>query len=191
MASVIARSRCAEERERGERARDHQTVNGEKIFISVTSAECTEVSMSLNGIPSHHLKTATRQTRAILRRGRGADVLHRAYKWSSIFQATQPQLPPDLFICWKFTTRSTTTKCSSAGLLTAPSSFAMQSALPLAKETLLPLRQFVPSPWLCPMPLFHCSIGGNCAQASALALLGGACGQPRLRGIRNIFRALF
>ena len=43
MASVLARIRCAEERERGERAPDHQTVNGEKLFMSVTSAECTEV----------------------------------------------------------------------------------------------------------------------------------------------------
>jgi hypothetical protein len=43
MASVNARIRCAEERERGERARDHQTVNREKLFMSVTSAECTEV----------------------------------------------------------------------------------------------------------------------------------------------------
>ncbi len=43
MASVIARIWCAEERERGERAPDHQTVNGEKLFMSVTSAECTEV----------------------------------------------------------------------------------------------------------------------------------------------------
>ena len=43
MASVIVRIRCAEERERGERAHDHQAVNGEKLFMSVTSAECTEV----------------------------------------------------------------------------------------------------------------------------------------------------
>ncbi len=43
MASVIARIRCAEERERGERVPDNQTVNGEKPFMSVTSAECTEV----------------------------------------------------------------------------------------------------------------------------------------------------
>jgi hypothetical protein len=43
MPSLIARIRCAEERERGERAKDHQTVNGEKLFMSVTSAECTEV----------------------------------------------------------------------------------------------------------------------------------------------------
>jgi hypothetical protein len=144
-----------------------------------------------NGIQSHQLQTAPRPTMAILRCGRGAEVLHRAYKWSSLLQVTKPRLPPDLFICWKFTARSTTRKSSSAGLLTAPSSFAMLSALPLAKETLLHLTRFVPSPWLCPMPLFHRSIGGNCAQASALAPLGGVCGQPRLRGISYIFSALF
>ena len=43
MASVLARIRCAEERELGERARDHQTVHGEKLYMSVTSAECTEI----------------------------------------------------------------------------------------------------------------------------------------------------
>ncbi len=43
MASVLARIRSAEERERGERSRDHQNVNGERLFMSVTSAECTEV----------------------------------------------------------------------------------------------------------------------------------------------------
>jgi hypothetical protein len=139
--------------------------------------------MPLNGVPSHHLQMAPRPTRAILRRGRGAEVMHGAYKWSLILQATKPRLPPDLCICGKFTARSTTTKCSSAGLLTAPSSIAMQSALPLAKETLLHLRLFVPSPRLCSMPLFHRSIGGNCAQASALAPLGCVCGRPRLRGI--------
>ncbi len=143
-----------------------------------------------NGIPSHHLQTAPRPTMAmILRRGRGAEILHRAYKWSSPLQATKPRLPPELFICGKFTARSTTTKSSSAGLLTAPSSFAMLSSLPLAKETLQHLTP--PSPWLCPMPLFHRSIGGNCAQASALAPLGGVCGWPRLRGIRYFFSALF
>jgi hypothetical protein len=149
MASVIARIRCAEELQRGERARDHQTVNGEKLFMSVTSAECTEV---LNGIPSHHFQTAPRPTMAILRRGRGAEILHRTYKWSSILQATKPRLPPDLFICGKFTARSTTTKCSSASLLTAPSTFAMQRALPLAKETLLHLMRFVPSPGYAQCP---------------------------------------
>ncbi len=43
MTLVIARIRCAKERERGECAPDHQTVNGEKLFMSMTSAECTEI----------------------------------------------------------------------------------------------------------------------------------------------------
>ncbi len=43
MALVIARIRCTEERERGECAQDHQSVNGEKLFMSVTSTECMEV----------------------------------------------------------------------------------------------------------------------------------------------------
>ncbi len=42
-ASVIARIRLAEERELGERARDHQSVNGEKLFRASSSAEFTEV----------------------------------------------------------------------------------------------------------------------------------------------------
>jgi hypothetical protein len=140
-----------------------------------------------NRIPSHHLQTAPRPTLAIYRRGRGAEVLHCAYKWSSLLQATKSRL----YICGKFTARSTTAKSSSAGLLTAPSSFAMLSALPLAMESLLHLRRFVPSPWLCPMPLFPRLIGGNCAQASALAPLCCVCGRPRLRGVRYIFSALF
>ncbi len=49
--------------------------------------------MLLNGIPSHHLQTAPRPTRAILRRGRGAELLLSAYKWSSILQVTKPRLP--------------------------------------------------------------------------------------------------
>jgi hypothetical protein len=43
MALVIARIRRAGERERGERAQDHQSINGEKLFRSSSSAECTEV----------------------------------------------------------------------------------------------------------------------------------------------------
>jgi hypothetical protein len=82
--------------------------------------------MPLNGIPSNYLQMAPSQTRAILRRGSGTEFLHRAYTWSSILQATKSRLPPDLFICEKFTTGLTTTKCSSAGLLTAQSSFTMR-----------------------------------------------------------------
>ncbi len=43
MASVITRIRSAEERERGKGAQDHQSVNGEKLFMSLSSADCTEV----------------------------------------------------------------------------------------------------------------------------------------------------
>jgi hypothetical protein len=46
------------------------------------------------------------------------------------------------------------------------------------------LRRLVPSPRLCPMPLFHRSIGGKSAQASALAPLCGVCYLPRLCCIR-------
>jgi hypothetical protein len=42
--------------------------------------------------------------------------------------------------------------------------FAMQSTLPWAKETLLHLRLFMPSPLLCPLPLLHSSIGGKSVQ---------------------------
>ncbi len=143
--------------------------------------------MPLNCIQSHHLHSAPRQTRAMLRCGRGVEALHPTYKWSWILQATKPRLPLDQFICGKFTARLTKTKC----LLTAPSSFAMLSALPWAKATLLHLRQFVPSPLLCPLPLFHRSIGGKSAPASALAPLGGLCCRPRLGCIRYIFTALF
>jgi hypothetical protein len=142
--------------------------------------------MLRNGIQSHHLQSAPRQTRAILRSGRGAEALHRAYKWSWILQATKPRLPPDLFICGKFTARLTTMKCSSVGLLTAPSSFVMQRALSWAKATLLHLRRFVPSPRPWPLPLFHCSIGGKSAPVSASAPLGDVCCRPRLRCIRYI-----
>ncbi len=45
--------------------------------------------MPLNGIPSHHLQTAPRQAKAILLRGRGAEGLHCAYKWSSILEAVE------------------------------------------------------------------------------------------------------
>jgi hypothetical protein len=193
MALVIARIRCANE---ASALKITSLSNGEKLFMSVISAECTKVEYATERHSESPPPVGTKQTRAILRRGRGAEVLHHAYKWSSILQARKPRLTPDLFICGKFTARLTTTKCSSAGLLTARSSFAMQSALPWAKETLLNLRRFVLSLRLCPiipppMPLFHRSIGGKSAQASALGPLGCVCGRPRLRGIRYIFSALF
>jgi hypothetical protein len=72
MASVIACTRCAEERERGDRASDHQTVNGEKLFMSVTSAECTEFEYAAerysespppDGTKTNKCDTATRKRR--------------------------------------------------------------------------------------------------------------------------------
>jgi hypothetical protein len=62
--------------------------------------------MPLDSIQSHHLQSAPRQTSAILLLGRGAETLHRAYKWSLNLQATMTRLPPNLFICGKFTARS-------------------------------------------------------------------------------------
>ncbi len=68
MASVLARILCAEERERGVRA----TVNGEKLFMSVTSAECTEVEYATerysespppDGTKTDNGDTATRKWR--------------------------------------------------------------------------------------------------------------------------------
>jgi hypothetical protein len=151
MASVIARIRRAEARERGECAQDHQSVNGEKLFMSLT-AECTEVEYATELYSESPPPVGTKTDKGDTVTRRGAEVLHCAYKWSSILQATKPQLPPDLYICGKFTAGLTTTKCSSAGLLTARSSFAMQSTLPWAKETLLHLRQFVPLPSFATCP---------------------------------------
>ncbi len=111
MASVIALIRCSEERERGERAPDYQTVNGEKFCMSVTSAECTEVEYATvrysESPPPDSTKTdkGDTATRRVLHRA-----MRRAYKWSSILHAMKLRLPPDLFICGKFTARLTTTK---------------------------------------------------------------------------------
>jgi hypothetical protein len=103
MAFVIARIWRAEERERGECAQAHQSVNGEKLFMSLSSADCTEVEYATElgtafrvTTSSRHQDTQYRQT--ILHSGRGAEDLHRTYKWSWILQATKPRLAPDLFL---------------------------------------------------------------------------------------------
>jgi hypothetical protein len=100
MASVIARIRSAEERERGEGAQDHL------LMVRNFSYHCV-LRMPLNCIQSQHLQTAPRQTRAILCSGRGAEDLHRSYKWSWILQTTKPRLRPGQFTCGKFTARLT------------------------------------------------------------------------------------
>ncbi len=105
MALVIVRILRAQERERGERAQDHQSVNGEKLLVSVTSAECIEVEYATERYSESPPPVGTKQTREVLYSGRGSETLHRAYKWKSILPETKPRLPPDLFICWKFTAR--------------------------------------------------------------------------------------
>jgi hypothetical protein len=65
MALVIARIQRAEE-----------SVNGETLFSSSSSAKCTEVELPPNGILSHHHQSAPRQTRQSLRSGRGTGILH-------------------------------------------------------------------------------------------------------------------
>jgi hypothetical protein len=195
MASVIARIRCAEERERGEHAQDHQTVNGEnlKLFMSVTSAECTEVEYATerysespppDGSKTDKGDTATRKRR----RGFAPRIQVKLDSSSDEAPTSSRSIYLREIHCQPEIDYN---EMLQRRLAHAQSSFAMQSALPWAKETLLHLRRFVPSPRLCPIPLFHRSIGGSCAQASALAPLGGVCGRPRLRGIRYIFRVLF
>jgi hypothetical protein len=159
--------------------------------MSLTSAECTEVKYAteLYSDSPPPVGTKTDKGDTAPRKRRRGFALRIQLSW--ILQATKLRLPLNLFIYWKFTAGSTTTKRSSAGLLTAPSSFAMQSALPWAKATLLHLRMFVSSPRLYLVPLFHRLIGGKSAPASALAPLGGVCGRQRLRGMRYIFTALF
>ncbi len=115
MGLVIARIRCAEERKRGERAQDHQSVNGEKLFMSLTSAECAEVELLEYATEQYSEPTpsiSTKKDKGDTVPQRGAEVLHCAYKWSLIHLATKPRLPPNLFICGKFTARLITTKCS-------------------------------------------------------------------------------
>jgi hypothetical protein len=162
MASVVALIWCAEERERDE-CKDHQSVNDEKLFMSVTSAECTEVEYATERYsespPPDSTKTDKGDTAT---RKRRRDFAQRIQV--ELDSSSDEALTSSRSFYLKITARLTTEKCSSTGLLTARSSFAMQRALPWAKETLLHLRQFVPSPLLCPMPLFHCSIGGKSAQ---------------------------
>ncbi len=92
MASVIALIRRSEERKRGERHQDHQSVNGEKIFMSLSSADCTEVEYATKLYSESPPPVCTKTD--ILHSGRGAEALHRAYKWTWILQATKPILPP-------------------------------------------------------------------------------------------------
>ena len=60
MAFVIALIRCAEERERCECAQDHQSVIGEKLFMSVTSVECTELEYAIERYSESPLPVGTK-----------------------------------------------------------------------------------------------------------------------------------
>ncbi len=145
--------------------------------------------MPLNGIQCHHLQSPPRQTREVLRHGRGAVTLHCAYEWSSILPATKPKLPPDLFICGKFTAdRPQRNAPAPAGSQHQDSS---RCGVPCHGEGNAPAPQAVcPLASVLPLPLFHCSIGGNSAPSIALPPLGFVCSLPRLCGIRYIFRTL-
>jgi hypothetical protein len=86
MASVISRIWRAEERERGERAQDHQSVNDETLFMSLTSEECTEVEYATDLYSESPPPVGTKTDKGdTVQRKRGRD-----------FQATKPRLPPDL-----------------------------------------------------------------------------------------------
>jgi hypothetical protein len=109
---------------------------------------------------------------------------------SSDVAATKSQLPPVLFICGKFTAdRPQRNAPAPAGSQHQDPS---QCGVPCHGEGNAPAPQAVrPLAPVLPLPLFHRSIGGNSAPASALPPLGFVCGRPRLCGRRYIFKTLF
>ncbi len=193
MASVLARIRCAEERERGERAHDLQTVNGEKLFMSVISAECMEVEYATERFsespPPDGTKTDNGDT-AMRKRHRGFAPRIQVELDSSSDEA--PTSSKSIYL-WEIHSHRQIDHNEMLHRLLAHSTKLLRDAERIAiGEGNAPAPQAVlPSPGLCPMPLFHRSIGGNCAQASALAPLCSGCDLPRLRGKRYIFSALF
>ncbi len=133
--------------------------------MSLSWLSAQRLSMPLNCIQSHHLQSGPRQTRAIQgytaprKRRRGFAPRIQVELNSSSYKA--PTSSRSIYLREIHRQIDHNEKCSSAGLLTAPSSFAMKSTLPWAKATLLHLRRFVPSPRLCPLPLFHRLIEAN------------------------------
>jgi hypothetical protein len=188
MASVLARIRCAEERERGERARDHQTVNGEQLFMSVTSAECTEVEYATeryselpppNGTKTDNGDTSTRK------RCRDFAPRIQVELSSSSDEAPTSSRSIDLQEIRRQIDRNEKLQrrlAHSTKLLRDAERIAIGEGNAPAPQAVRPLALAMP---YAPIPR---SIGCNCAQASALAPLGGVCGRPRLRGIRYIQR---
>jgi hypothetical protein len=144
--------------------------------------------MPLNCIPSHHLQTAPRQTRVILRRGRGAVVLHRAYTQVELASSSDEAPTSSRSIYLRAIHRQIDHNemlqrrlAHSTKLLREAERIAIGEGNAPAPQAVRPLAPAMPN-----API-HRSIGGNCAQASALAPLGCVCARPRLRGIRYIF----
>jgi hypothetical protein len=161
MALVIARIRRAEKRERGECAQDHQSVNGEKIFMSLTSAECTEVECATERYsespPPVWGDTATRK------RHRGFAPHIQVELDSSSDEAPTSYL---LEIHCQIDHNEMLQRrlAHSTKFLSDAERIAMgKGNVPASQDQAQVVRP------LCPLPLFHRLIGGKTAQASALA----------------------
>jgi hypothetical protein len=128
MASVIARIRHADQR-----IKDFEYANGEKIFSSSSPAECTEVENTMERYsespPPVGTKTDKREPEQLKRSKDFAQQIQVELDSSSDQAPTQGLSQVASRSVYP---RLTTLTCSSAGLLTAPSSFAIQSALPWA-----------------------------------------------------------
>jgi hypothetical protein len=99
MALVIARIRSAEERERGEGAQNHQSVNGEKLFMSLSSVDCTQVEYATERYSESPPPVSTKTDKgdtALRKRRRGFAPRIQVELDSSSDKA---RLPPDQFIC--------------------------------------------------------------------------------------------
>jgi hypothetical protein len=109
-----------------------------RLFMSLASAECidseVEYTTELYSVSPPPVGTKTNKGYTTTwKRHRGfSPCIQVELDFSSNEAPTSSRS-----ISGKFTARLTPTKCSSASLLTARSSFAMQSALPWTKETLL------------------------------------------------------
>jgi hypothetical protein len=143
------------------------------------------LSVPLNGIPSHHLQNTPRLTREIPQRGRGAQRIQVELDSSSNEAPTSSRSIYLLEIHCQIDHNEMLQRrlAHSTKLLCDAERIAIGEGNAPAPQAVRPLAPV--------MPLFHRSIGSNCAQASTLAILGGVCGRPRLRGIRYIFSALF
>jgi hypothetical protein len=159
MALVIARIRRAEERERADSAQDSKYVNREKIFSSSSSAQCTEVEYATEWYSESPPPVCTKTDEGEpAERERHRDFALRIQAEYDSSSDEAPTASRSIYVrvihC-----QIDHNDISSACLLTTPISFAMQSALPWATETILHLRRFVP------LPPFHCLIGINSSPA--------------------------